>query len=131
MQQTILAPDVIAGAAKAFKDGLEASKPMINRHGEVIDEWPDHTNRIKAADKIFLMMEKLLAMEAVTKEELDEAHNDYWKERYVYEMGKEPSVKELEGYRNTIDVESAEVQESLFSSERRMVDLRPSTFTKE
>ncbi len=44
---------------ESLRQALKADKMITNKRGEIVDTWPDYTNRIKAATHLFKLIQEL------------------------------------------------------------------------
>ncbi len=128
LQELVLTENIVDDGVQALRDGLKADKIITNKQGEIVGRWPDYANRIKAALSLFKI--RLTITRGGVSPQEEQAY-DYWRERYIQEIGHEPTSEELTQYREILDIEPEETQIRLYSTNKRLVDLRPSTFLDE
>lgn len=109
----VLTETMVDDGVQALRDALKADKIITNKQGEIVGRWPDYANRIKAALSLFKII-LTITRGGVSPEE--EQAYDYWRERYIQEVGHEPTFEELAQYREVIDIESEETQIRLCST---------------
>jgi len=131
MQEKMLKREIVDEGVDTLREAMKANKVILDKFGEIVDAYPDWNNRIKAALGMFKLLEGLTGGGQVSKEDVEVAVDDYWRERFHQEVGHDPTMDELNTYRTTIEVEPEEVQQRLFSADKRVVDLRPSTFEED
>jgi len=59
LQDQVLEETLVSEGVESLREALKANKVITNRRGEVVDTWPDHSNRIKAATHLFKLIQEL------------------------------------------------------------------------
>jgi len=59
MQELVLSETLVNEGVESLRQALKADKMITNRRGEIVDTWPDHSNRIKAATHLFKLIQEL------------------------------------------------------------------------
>jgi len=59
LQDQVLTETLVNEGVESLREALKADKVITNRRGEVVDTWPDHGNRIKAAIHLFKLIQEL------------------------------------------------------------------------
>jgi len=59
LQDQVLEETLVNEGVESLRQALKADKMITNRRGEVVDTWPDHGNRIKAAIHLFKLIQEL------------------------------------------------------------------------
>ncbi len=59
MQEQVLEETLVNEGVESLRQALKANKVITNKRGEIVDTWPDHGNRIKAAVHLFKLRQEL------------------------------------------------------------------------
>ncbi len=59
LQDQVLEEALVSEGVESLRQALKAEKVITNRQGEIVDTWPDYSNRIKAATHLFKLIQEL------------------------------------------------------------------------
>ena len=126
IQKQLSTKEIADKVVGANVDSLDAKKTIRNDDGYV--EVVDHTTRMAASKEIRVILKEAESHLTPTTIEEDDNYHRNW---FIHENGREPTPLELRQFREIIDVVAEDTQIHAFRDHKIAASLMPKDFIKD